>query len=102
MNDRVVLGVAMLIAGVLCVGVTLVATAWVDVVAKHERSAEIHCAIQVELQGKTLANVAPQPSLLSPLMIWLTFGIGAYIMAAGFVIGIRGLTLGRATSGQSV
>ena len=89
MQTRTQIGVALLIAGSLCVAVTLVVTAWLDTVSLHERSAEIQAAVQAELQGKALKELIPHRSVLSPIMVWLTFGIGANMLIAGLTIGIR-------------
>jgi hypothetical protein len=95
MKERIMLGMSMLVTGVLCVGVTMIAAAWLDTVSRHERSAEIQAAVQVVLQGKTLHELPPQTGVVSPLMLWSTFAIGCYLLASGFVIGIRSLSSSR-------
>ncbi|HEV3447103.1 MAG TPA: hypothetical protein VG099_20860 [Gemmataceae bacterium] len=92
MRERVMLGAALLAAGVVCLGVTVIAAAWLDAVSLHERTAEIQSAVQVELQGKAMKPVEPHSHVLSPLMLWTSFGIGGYLLVAGFVIGLRSLS----------
>jgi hypothetical protein len=91
MKERVTLGAAMLVTGMFCIGVTIIAAAWMDTTSRHERSAEIQAAVQAALQGKSMNELTPHVSILSPLMLWSTFGIGCYLVLAGFVIGIRSL-----------
>jgi hypothetical protein len=100
MRERTMLGGVMLITGMLCLGVTLITAAWLDAVSLHERTAEIQSALQVELQGKALKVVAPHANLLSPVMLWSTFGIGGYLLVAGFVIGVRARSSVRPTGSQ--
>jgi hypothetical protein len=94
MSNRGLLAITFVIAGILCVAVTIIAVAWVDNVARHERSAELQAAVQVELQGKTLKDLPPYTGVLSPFMTWITYGIGSYLVGTGFVIGVRSLSAG--------
>jgi hypothetical protein len=89
MRERVMLGAVLLTAGVVCMSVTVIAAAWLDAVSLHERSAEIQSTVQVEMQGKAMKSVQPHSHVLSPLMLWTSFGIGGYLLVAGFVIGVR-------------
>jgi hypothetical protein len=98
MKERAVLGAMMLIAGVVCVGVTLIAAAWIDAVSLHERTAEIQSAVEVELQGKAIKDLPPHVNTLSPIMLWTSFGIGGYLLIAGFTIGVRSLPRSGATA----
>ncbi len=91
MRDRTVLAATMLVTGALCVAITLIAATWLDTVSLHERSSELYTTNQVELQGKSIKEVPQQANVLSPLMLWLTFGSGCYLLAAGFFIAIRSL-----------
>jgi hypothetical protein len=93
-----ILGAVMLVTGMLGAGITVIAAAWLDAVAIHERSAEIGVTAQATLQGKVLTDLPPSTHILSPMMLWLTFGIGAYLLAAGFVISYRALSSARSAS----
>ena len=81
----------MLLTGALCVSVTLISAAWLDAVSIHERSSELYTSVQVELQGKSIKDMPQQATVLSPLMLWVTFGSGCYLLAAGFFIAARSL-----------
>jgi hypothetical protein len=89
MRERIALGSAMLIAGAICVAVTLIAAAWLDAVSMHERSAEIQAMVQLDRQGKEAIKVPPPALVLSSLMLWSTFVLGGYLLVAGFVMGVR-------------
>ncbi len=91
MRDRSLLAATMLVTGAICIGVTVIAAAWLDAVAMHERSSELTCMVQAELQGKSLKELPLQAGILSPVMLWLTFGSGCYLLVAGFVIAVRSL-----------
>jgi hypothetical protein len=93
MTNRVMLAVIFVAAGILCVAVTLIAVAWVDNVARHERTAEIQLAVWAELQGKMVNDQPPYSNILSPLMSWIAFGLGSYLVGTGFVIGVRSLSI---------
>jgi hypothetical protein len=95
MRERMTLGAVMLLTGMLCAAVTVIAAAWLDAVTIHERSAELSFAVQAQLQGKTLQDLPPSSHILSPLMLWVTFGIGAYLLVAGFLISYRALSSAR-------
>jgi len=91
MIDRTVLAATMLLTGALCVAVTLISAAWLDAVSIHERSSELYTSTQVELQGKVIKEMPQQANVLSPVMLWLTFGGGCYLLAAGFFVAVRSL-----------
>jgi hypothetical protein len=94
MTNRVSLAITFVISGILCVAVTIVAVAWMDNVARHERSAEIQAVVQADLQGKVPKELTPYSGVLSPLMVWITYGMGSYLVATGFMVGIRSLSTG--------
>ena len=92
--SRVLLAVTFVLAGVVCITTSVLTVAWVDNVARHERSAEIQAAVQAKDQGKAFSDIEPFTVTLSPLMTWVTFGIGGYLVGAGFILGVRSLSVG--------
>ncbi|HEV8058776.1 MAG TPA: hypothetical protein VGP68_02830 [Gemmataceae bacterium] len=98
MSNRVALAITFVVAGIICITVSVLALAWMDNVGRHERTAEIQAAVQAELQGKSQKDLPPYSAIVSPALMWITFVIGGYFAGSGFVVGVRFLRVDSAAS----
>jgi hypothetical protein len=91
MLNRILFGAALVLAGALCMVVSVHAAAWIDTTHAHENTALNQASLQAQLENKTLNEWTPPPSILSGSVVWSCFAAGGSLALAGCVIGLRTL-----------
>jgi hypothetical protein len=89
MANRMWFGAMLLLVGGVFIATTVFAASWIDTTNVHENTALNQSAVQAGLQGKPITEWTQHFSIISPLFLWLVFGIGGFLLAAGLLIGLR-------------
>jgi hypothetical protein len=89
MTNRMWFGATLLLVGGLCLAATVFAASWIDTTNAHENTALNQSAVQAALQGKAITEWTQHFSIISPMFLWLVFGIGGFLIVGGLLIGLR-------------
>jgi hypothetical protein len=82
-------GATLLVVGGVCIAATVFAASWIDTTNVHENTALNQSVVQAALQGKAITEWTQHPPILSPMFLWLVFGIGGFMIVSGMLVGLR-------------